>query len=411
MNFLYTLSQYLYLAGIALSSLFNPKARRWLEGRRGWYGELKKRLPHHGERFWFHCASLGEFEQGRPVIEAFRKRFPHDTIILTFFSPSGYEIRKDYDQADVVMYLPADLKINARRFVRAVNPRAAFFIKYEFWFNYLVELGRSGIPFFLVSGKFRSHQYFFSWYGRWFLERLKHFSWFFVQDEASLSLLARAGITAASVAGDTRFDRVSAVLELKRTFPLIESFKGDSRLLVAGSTWPPDEEKLADLFGSERLKFVIAPHEVGAGRIDSIIALAGSKAVRYSETDMFRIRNARVLVIDEVGFLSHLYCYADIAYIGGGFGKGIHNILEAAAFGCPLVFGPRYQKFGEATDLVGQGGAFAVHNASGLVEKIRELLDDEQLRLTCSGICSGYVSANRGATDRILSRVVSILGL
>jgi 3-deoxy-D-manno-octulosonic-acid transferase len=365
---------------------------------------------------WFHCASLGEFEQVRPVIEAFRKAQPDWKIVLTFFSPSGYEIRKNYEEADYICYLPLDTPGNARKFIRLVKPSLVVFVKYEFWFRYLDELYREKIPVNVISAIFRPQQHFFKWYGGWARKQLKKVTGFFVQDEASAELLRAKGIGQVTVSGDTRFDRVDAIAQNAKPFPLVEKFAGSSPVFLAGSTWPADEALILELIEAhgDKMKFIIAPHEVKPERIKALkdviqnskFKIQNDKVEVFSNLSEENAASCNILIIDSIGQLSHLYQYATIAYIGGGFGVGIHNILEAATFGKPVIFGPKYEKFREAVELIEAGGAFSVHNPEQLSHRTIELLGNNELYQKSSSICSDYVNQKKGATEIILSELI-----
>ena len=455
----YDTTIFFYGLALRIAALFNPKARLWVRGR---LAEHKSRQSAVGGRqsfinqkseirnqstplAWFHCASLGEFEQGRPVIEAFRAKYPDWKILLTFFSPSGYEVRKNYEGADIIRYLPLDTPRNAREFIDTFRPELAVFVKYEFWYRYIDRLHRENIPTYLISGIFRPTQHFFRSYGSWARKQLAKFSHFFVQDESSEHLLQRIGLRNVTVSGDTRFDRVAAIAENGREFPLVERFARGRKVVVAGSTWPADEELLIQWLAQagEEIRLIIAPHEVGTQRVQALCkqvgspqpldpkseASSGSAASSHStRSDEMDIKHplgqsegsacalfsdltpdtasgARVLIVDGIGYLSHLYRYATVAYIGGGFGVGIHNILEAATFGKPVIFGPNYEKFREAKDLVRLKGAYPVHDEQELKQVCSGLLEDENLYLSASEKCKAYVSLNRGATAMILEGV------
>ena len=405
MSLLYQITIYGYLLIIRIASLFNNKAKLWIKGRKNIFNNIKNAIDSDSKIAWFHAASLGEFEQGRPVIEAFRKKFPGHKIILTFFSPSGYEIRKNYDGADYVFYLPPDTKRNAVRFIETVNPEIAVFIKYEFWFNYLKVLHKKNIPTIVISAIFRKEQHFFKWYGGWFRKMLKNISRFYVQNEESKMLLNSIDIDNVTVSGDTRFDRVMAIAESTKSFPAVENFTANKKVFLGGSTWPQDEELIHKLAveSDDNVKFIIAPHEIHKERIKSIEELfTGFKTVKYSEATDRNVTEAKVLIVDGMGFLSGLYQYCHIAYIGGGFGKGIHNILEAATYGKPVIFGPRYEKFREARDLVKLKGAFSVSNAIKLHEITEKLLSDNQYYNVTSEVCRNYVEDKTGATLMII---------
>jgi 3-deoxy-D-manno-octulosonic-acid transferase len=414
MYLIYIIFIYSYWAAIHLAALFNSKAKLWVSGRKNIFYELKKRVEElttsdsKSEMVWVHCASLGEFEQGRPLIEKLKLKDKNVKIILTFFSPSGYEIRKNYSGADLVFYLPIDTASNARQFINIVQPKAAFFIKYEFWFNYLNELKQQKIPTYLLSGIFRQKHYFFKVYGAWFRKQLKCFSQFFVQDEQSKDLLNSIGYMNVMVAGDTRFDRVAEVCINARSLKLIESFGQNSKLVIAGSTWREDEKLIYDWMknsGSAMadVKLIIAPHEIDEEHIDSIITqFSDLNVLRYSRANELNVKEAKVLVIDNIGMLSSVYQYGTIAFIGGGFGKGIHNILEAATFALPVIFGPKYEKFTEAKELIELGGAFSVGDVNEL-EKIMILLNDSNVLKTAAHISKYYVNSKVGATEKVLS--------
>jgi 3-deoxy-D-manno-octulosonic-acid transferase len=404
MTFLYNLIIHLYTLLIRLAALWNPKAKLWVAGRGHVFEDLQKRISHDQPLAWFHCASLGEFEQGRPVIETYKLQFPAHHILVTFFSPSGYEVRKNYAGADYICYLPADTISNARRFVALVKPHIVFFVKYEYWFNYLRQLHTAGVPVVGVSSIFRPEQRFFRWYGRWQLAALKRFDHFFVQDQQSVDLLAKAGITQAIVSGDTRFDRVAEVARQKKSFLLVEQFAAGHQVFIAGSTWPADEAMVRLLIGQNipNLKFIIAPHEVHEARIQRLVELLPRETVRFSQATDQNLAEAHVLVIDNIGILSHLYQYADVAYIGGGFGVGIHNILEAATFGLPVLYGPNYQKFREAVELIAQGGAFSFGDEKEFLASALPLLTDELRRKAAARVARQYVESRQGATRIIL---------
>jgi 3-deoxy-D-manno-octulosonic-acid transferase len=446
---IYDLIIHLYGDAISMASLFNAKARQWVRGRKGLFRKIESavsgrrsavsgqwsavsgqwsvnsNLPAADCRLptvaWFHCASLGEFEQGRPVMEALRQAHPDWKILLTFFSPSGYEIRKNYDGADYIFYLPLDTPLNAKKFIRLVRPSLVVFVKYEFWFRYLDILYREKIPVYVISAIFRPNQHFFKWYGGWARKQLKKVTEFFVQDSASEKLLREYGINQVTVSGDTRFDRVAAIAENAKSFPLVEEFAGNHPVFLAGSTWPADEEliiKLIETYG-DRMKFIIAPHEVHRVRIEALKNQVGGqrsavsnsvfKTLLFSRLSEENAESTRVIIVDGIGYLSHLYQYATIAYIGGGFGAGIHNILEAAAFRKPVIFGPNYGKFREAVDLIDAGGAFSIENAEQLNNRTGELLEDDHTRQKSSDICSNYVRDKKGATGVILSEIMKNL--
>jgi len=408
MKALYNLSILLYSILIKLTAPFNIKARQISKGRGQVFSGLKTKINHDKPIIWVHCASLGEFEQGRPVIEAIRKQHPQYQVLLTFFSPSGYEIRKNYDQADYVFYLPADTKRNAQKLIELVRPEIVFFVKYEFWFHYISELKKRNIPLYLVSAIFRDNQLFFknSPWGKWYRKMLHGFEHFFVQDDQSVDLLHQIGIKNVTKAGDTRFDRVAEIARNGKNIPMVEKFKGSSQLVVAGSTWKPDEELLAQYIHSHpETKFILAPHETKKGNIERLINLLKSPVICYTEVFEESVINKQVLIVDTIGILSSIYQYADLAYIGGGFGVGIHNTLEAAIFGMPIVFGPNYLKFNEATRMVRLGVAFPVSDYSALQTIFSTVLSDTEKRNLISRQCTDFTNQNLGATRIILNQV------
>lgn len=395
---------YLYEQAVSVAALRNTKARQWRDGRRDIFRRLEAAIQPNERIVWVHAASLGEFEQGRPIIEALKQQHNDIKILLTFFSPSGYEIRKKYAGADYIFYLPIDRASYARRFLDIVQPEAAIFIKYEFWLNYLGELRRRNIATYVVSAIFRPDSVFFRpWGGAW-RKALGTFDKLFVQNDESRELLASIGYTNVVVAGDTRFDRVAAIAKSAKRIDVIERFKGDDRLFVAGSTWAPDEELLIELANDNpTIRFVIAPHEMDAARIEHLISAIKGGAVRYTHIDdSTDLRSAQVLILDTVGILSSVYGYATWSYIGGGFGVGIHNTLEAATFGLPIAFGPNYHKFKEARDMIALGAACSVSSSTELKAWFEPLRDnDEHLQATGSA-AREYTAKNLGATELIL---------
>ena len=413
MRYLYTFGILCYGLAIRLASLFDKKAKLWVAGRRDIFQQIKNKLAANNSPVaWFHASSLGEFEQCRPVIDAFKKQYPDYKIFVTFFSPSGYEVRKNYPNADYVFYLPLDTMFNARKFVDMVNPKMAFFVKYDFWFNYMAVLDKRNIPTILFSSIFRPSQYFFAWYGKWFCRRLNAFDHLFVQNKESEKLLKEHGISQCTIAGDTRFDQVMAIAANVKQFPEVMRFVGQSKVLLAGSTWEPDERLLksfADTYSSSDIKFIIAPHEIHASRIDFLMKLFGNTCVKYSDiANISDLKDYKVLIIDNIGMLSSLYQYAYVAYIGGGFGKGIHNILEALAFGKPVCFGPKYQKFQEAKDIVNLNGGWSVGDEKSLNKALTDLFDSEELYNKASDVCRHYVQDNKGTSDTIINMVMKL---
>jgi 3-deoxy-D-manno-octulosonic-acid transferase len=406
MRFLYDTGIHIYWLMAGITSLWNRKARLWVKGRRRWYERMVHTVDRDRELIWFHCASLGEFEQGRPVMEEIRKRYPDHSILLTFFSPSGFEKRKNYDGADYVMYLPLDTRRNARKMLDYLPVRMVFFIKYEFWYHFLRQLRRKGVPVYLASGNFRAGQLFFRWYGSWYRRFLKLFTHLFVQNKESRNLLEGVGCMNVTVAGDTRFDRVHELLNIPFEHPVLKQFARDSRIIVAGSTWEKDEQLLAQAYRElpEDLHWIIAPHEVSPGHLRSLQErFPGS--VLYTELEKEFSPGTRVILVDTIGKLSYLYRYGTLAYIGGGFGKGIHNILEAATYGMPVLFGPEHEKFAEAVELVSLGGAFMVGNSGDLLFTVHQQLENPDLLKTTSQIAANYVSQRVGATSAIIEKV------
>lgn len=403
MRFIYNIGIYLYQLAIFVASFFNAKAKKLRVGQAEAFAVLKQKIEPNTRYVWFHAASLGEFEQGRPVIEQLKKQQPDTKIILTFFSPSGFEIRKNYALADIVSYLPLDTASSAKRFVEMLNPSKAIFIKYEFWPNYLQALKAAGIPVYSISAIFRPGQIFFRWYGQWYKTLLQGIDHIFVQDKASLDLLKTNGIENVTVAGDTRFDRVADLAAQAKNIPLVEAFVKDAdKVIVAGSSWPKDEELLVRYLQLHPdVKMILVPHEIHAAHITGISKLLDGNFVRYTEATETNVQTTNCLVVDTIGLLSSIYRYGHVAYIGGGFGVGIHNTLEAAVWNVPVVFGPMYEKFREARDLIAIGGAFSIPDYETLEEKLDALLKDEK-----AGVIAGeYVKQNTGATELILKEI------
>ena len=408
MTLLYKAGIFIYTLLVHLFSVINEKAKLFVRGRKNWKEILIQKIDKKSKYIWFHCSSLGEFEQGRPVIEELKQQFPEYKIVLTFFSPSGYEIRKNYQLADVVSYLPMDTKRNASAFLNIVKPEKAFFVKYEFWYFYISELRKRKIPLYIISAIFRENQQFFSnspW-GNWYRKILFQVEHLFVQNEKSGELLKTIGISNFTVSGDTRFDRVASIAKGSKEIPAVEKFRDNSLLIIAGSTWKPDEELLAEFINqSKDIKFIIAPHEVSANNINRIHQLLKKPVISFSKITESEIEQFEVLIIDSVGLLSSLYRYGNIAYIGGGFGIGIHNILEAATFGLPVIFGPNYKRFKEAVDLTFEGGAVSISNSDELRQALNNLVKDENALKNASEICINYVAKNVGSTKVIIKKV------
>jgi len=407
MRFFYSLSIHFFTYLIKLASFFSKKAKLWHSGRKDVFLFLEEKCA--GKNIiWFHCASLGEFEQGKPLMEKIKQEEENVTLLVTFFSPSGFEIKKDDPIAEIITYLPIDTPKNAKKFIQIVKPQKVFFVKYEFWYNYIIELSKSDIPFYYVSAIFRKNQYFFKSYGTWFLKQLKKCSYFFVQNEHSKTLLNQHRISNVIFTGDTRFDRVYAIAQQQYELDFIVSFKAEKKLLVAGSTWQPDEKLLSELFQkiNADYKLVIAPHLVEKNHIEQIKNMFGSfSTVCFSEKEGKNISNYDVLIIDTIGLLSKIYKYADVSYIGGAFKTGLHNILEAAVFEKPLFFGTHFQRFNEAIELVKAGGAFSVKNADEMMQKVRCFEENSSFYQTVCEICKNYVARNLGATDKIMAEL------
>jgi len=399
-----------YAFVVQMASFFNKKAKKMLAGQRKTFTILAKDIDPQSRYIWFHAASLGEFEQGRPLIEKIREEKPEYKILLTFFSPSGYEVRKDYAGADVVCYLPFDFRLNARKFLDLAKPEMAIFIKYEFWMNYLNCLKNRNIPTYIISAIFRPTQIFFRWYGHRYRNVLNNFDWFFVQDENSLKLLERLNLHNITVSGDTRFDRVHQIVEQEKQLPLIEKFanktKEERLIFVAGSTWEKDEEILIPYFNQHpEIKLIIVPHEIKESHIAELKNRLKRPCVRYSQADEKEIEKAGCLIIDCVGLLSSVYRYGEIAYVGGGFGVGIHNVLEAAVYGIPVLFGPNYGKFKEAKELIAFEGAFSVSNEADFSARMNNLSTYPDLIQTAGEKAKGYVVNNFGATQKIYNKI------
>ena len=417
---IYNIVIYFVLWGIAIASLFNEKVRKMWRGEREAFKILKQKVDPNAKYIWFHAASLGEFEQGRPLMERIRKDYPQYKILLTFYSPSGYEVRKNYEGADIICYMPVDTRLNAIRFLRLVRPVMAFFIKYEFWSNFLHILKHRNIPTFSVSSIFREDQVFFKWYGRSYAGVLKCFTRFFVQNEESKRLLEGIGITAVDVVGDTRFDRVLQIKEAAKQLPICEAFRTgvassqsadvphhDFKVFVAGSSWPPDENIFIPFFNEHKdWRLLIAPHVIAEEHLKLIFSLIkGKKVVRYTQTTPEEAAEADVLIIDCFGLLSSMYNYGDVAYIGGGFGVGIHNTLEAAVWNMPVIFGPNNKKFQEAQGLLKSGGGFEINTYEDFSGLMSSLMNDETFLKQAGDKAGAFVAHLAGATDKVLASV------
>lgn len=417
---IYNIVIYFVLWGIAIASLFNEKVRKMWRGEREAFKILKQKVDPNAKYIWFHAASLGEFEQGRPLMERIRKDYPKYKILLTFYSPSGYEVRKNYEGADIICYMPVDTRLNAIRFLRLVRPVMAFFIKYEFWSNFLHILKHRNIPTYSVSSIFREDQVFFKWYGRNYAGVLKCFTRFFVQNEESKRLLEGIGITAVDVVGDTRFDRVLQIKEAAKQLPICEAFRTgvassqsadvphhDFKVFVAGSSWPPDENIFIPFFNEHKdWRLLIAPHVIAEEHLKLILSLIkGKKVVRYTQTTPEEAAEADVLIIDCFGLLSSMYNYGDVAYIGGGFGVGIHNTLEAAVWNMPVIFGPNNKKFQEAQGLLKSGGGFEINTYEDFSGLMSSLMNDETFLKQAGDKAGAFVAHLAGATDKVLASV------
>lgn len=403
MILLYNLGILVFTAIAYIISPFNSKARLLVRGWQESFKILEGKISPGDKFIWVHCASLGEFEQGRPVIESIKKEMPGMKIMMTFFSPSGYEIRKNYGQADIVCYLPSDRPGNTEKFISLLKPELVIFVKYEFWNNYISAVNNKGIPLLLISAIFRKEQIFFRWYGGFFRKILKKFSHIFVQDQKSDEMLGSIGINNVTVAGDTRFDRVLEIAASAKSIPHIESFRGNEKLFLAGSSWKPDEEIISRYINEfpDRMKWIFAPHEIDRENVDRLIKLFRVKCVKFSEYNEGG-KDARVMIIDNIGMLSSAYRYAYIAAVGGGFGKGIHNILEPACWGIPVLFGPRHEKFREAFDLIALEGAKPYRNYDDFKSALEDLISDEKLYAKSAQSAGKYVKENAGATRKIM---------
>lgn len=401
----YNLSIRIYVFLIRIVSFFNPKAKQWIVGRKNLFSKLQQTIAKDNNIVWFHAASLGEFEQGRPVIEAYKEKYPDTKILLTFFSPSGYEVRKNYEGADYIFYLPPDFPSYAKRFISIVNPKAVYFIKYEFWYHYLNVIRKKEIPCYIFSTIFRPNQLFFKSYGKFYRRMLKAFTHFFVQNQESKQLLKSIGFNNVDVVGDTRFDRVYTIAHNAKKLPELENFSNNRPVLIAGSTWPKDEENIIKYINTSpnNYKYIIAAHEVDENHINNITRQIKKSWVRYTKATPTEITSAEVLVIDCIGILSSLYRYGDISYIGGGFGRGIHNTLEAATFGLPIIFGPNYHKFQEAKDLLQLKAAITYNTYSELENILNRFFSDTDAKKGAGEKSKKYVEQMRGASEKILN--------
>ena len=402
---MYNIVIYIYLIGVAIASCFNKKVKKMWAGERQALKVLREKVDPNARYIWFHAASLGEFEQGRPLMEYLRKTHPEYKILLTFFSPSGYEVRKNYEGADIICYLPLDTIRNARRFLRAIKPVMAFFIKYEFWYNYLHILQHRGVPTYSVSSIFRPDQIFFQWYGKGYGRVLKCFTHFFVQNIESKNLLGKLDIHDVEVVGDTRFDRVLQIKEASKQLPIVEKFtENTSKVFIAGSSWLPDEEVFLKYFNLHKdWKLIVAPHIIGEDHLAQIFELLkGRRVVRYTEATEENVKDAEVLIIDCFGLLSSIYHYGTISYVGGGFGVGIHNVLEAAVWDIPVIFGPNNKRFQEAQGLIMAGGGFEINDYQSFRDLMLRFETDEMFLQTSKKHAGEFVKGRAGATEKIM---------
>ena len=411
MLFLYNLVIVLASQLLKLVAVFSPKMRLFVEGRKSVFETLASKIQTSDKTIWFHAASLGEYEQGLPVIEAIKQEFPNHKIVVSFFSPSGYEVRKNNTVADVTVYLPLDSISNAKQFVKLVHPEMVFFIKYEYWPNYLNELKNQNIKTYLISGILRKNQAFFKWYGGFYRNALKTFEFFFVQNESSKKLLQSIGFNNIKVSGDTRFDRVVSILERDNSLDFIEEFQDNKTIIVIGSSWPKDESLLVNYINqsSDDVKFIIAPHNIKPDQIANLKNQIQKKTILFSDVEarlIASLQEYNVFIVDTIGILTKIYSYADIAYVGGGFGNpGVHNILEPATFGVPVIIGPNYSHFAEATALVNMEGCISIQHQTQLNEAFDLLLHNEDERLEKGHICSTFVQMNKGATQTIMKHI------
>jgi len=406
MKLLYNIGIFIFDVITYLVSPFHSKASLLINGRKNWQNKIREKIKPGSRTIWIHCASLGEFEQGRPVIEAIKREMPQLKILLTFFSPSGYEIRKNYPDADCIVYLPSDTRGNALKFINLVNPEFVIFVKYEFWHNYISVLYNIRIPLYLISAIFRSEQHFFKWYGSFFRDMLRKFTRIFVQDQNSLDLLSGLDLKNISLSGDTRFDRVVTISGTARDIPQLKQFRGGEKLFLAGSSWKQDEEIIAQYINRYpgRMKWVFAPHLTDKPNVDRLEKLFNVSVVRFSEFNL-ETSSARVMIIDNIGMLSSAYQYAYVAAIGGGFGKGIHNILEPACWGIPVMFGPNHKKFREAVDLINEKGAMTFDSIGSFSDILDKWLTDELFYLKSAKTAGDYIHKNTGATIKILQEI------
>jgi 3-deoxy-D-manno-octulosonic-acid transferase len=409
MLILYNLGIYVYQLTAKLISPIHRKAGLFVQGQKASINNISTKNLFETKTVWFHVSSLGEFEQGRPLIEAIKAKFPEKKIVLSFFSPSGYEIRKNYALADYVCYLPADKARNAKKFIDWINPEMSIFVKYDFWYHYLNQLHKKNIPTYLISGLFRKNQLFFKSYGRFYKKMLSFFTHFFVQNQESVELLTKYGFTNVSRSSDTRFDRVFSIGKQAEKIAIAAAFKNHKKLVVAGSSWPPDEKHIIDYINNNQAdtKYIIAPHEISKNHIIQIENQLKKSFIRYSNAHIENVKDVSILIIDNVGMLSSLYQYGEIAYIGGGFGSGIHNTMEPATFGLAIIFGPKYQKFEEAKEMISHGGAVSIKSTEQLNTQLNYWLEKEDARMASGEKNKQYIEKNTGATHQILKCIFS----
>ena len=408
MLFLYNLIIVFASQVVKLLAVFSPKMKLFVNGRKEVFTILQNKIAPNDKTIWFHAASLGEYEQGLPVIEKIKIKYPNHKIVVTFFSPSGYEVRKNNTAADATVYLPLDTKSNAKKFIQAIHPELVFFIKYEYWPNYLNELQKLNIKTYLISGIFRENQAFFKVYGGFYRKALKTFDYFFVQNESSKKLLQSIGFNNVKISGDTRFDRVVSILERDNSLDFIEQFKDNKTTIVIGSSWPKDENLLVNYINNspDNVKFIIAPHNIKSEQIQELKNSITKKTILFSEKENQNLSEYQIFIIDTIGILTKIYSYADIAYVGGGFGNpGVHNLLEPATFGVPIVIGSNYSHFAEATALVHQEGCISISNPKELNEALDNLISNEDIRHEKGHICATFVQMNKGATEVILKHL------
>lgn len=411
MHFLYNLAIQLTTFLLKFISIFSPKMKLFVDGRKEVFTILEQKITPQDQTIWFHAASLGEYEQGLPVIEKIKDKYPNHKIVVTFFSPSGYEVRKNNTVADATVYLPLDTPKNAKKFLKIVHPELVFFIKYEFWINYLHQLQNQKIPTYLISGIFREKQLFFKWYGGFYRKALDTFTHFFVQNKNSKNLITQLGKTNVTVSGDTRFDRVVTILEKDNTLDFIAQFKNNKTTIVIGSSWPKDEALLVEYINTctEDVKFIIAPHNINTEQIQQLKSSITKKTILFSDKENTDLSQYEVFIIDTIGILTKIYSYGDIAYVGGGFGNpGVHNLLEPATFGIPIVIGPNYSHFDEAIKLVNLNGCISIVNYIELNQAFSDLIQNKDIRIKKGEICNTFVQKNKGATDTILAQIINL---